>query len=125
LIVEDDYLVAVEMEAVLIAAGFDVAGIATSAKQAVELAMTEEPHVIVMDVRLEGLRDGIEAAVEIFRIKRIRSLFATAYYDPSTKRRAEPAEPLGWLPKPYTMDALVHAVRKAMNEARGQEPTGN
>jgi two-component system, response regulator PdtaR len=57
----------------------------TSAQQAIELAVTEAPHLIVMDIRLESKRDGIEAAIEIFQAKRIRSLFASAYYDADTR----------------------------------------
>ena len=119
LIVEDDYLVSGEMEAVLIGAGFAVVGIAASAAEAVELAISQEPHLVVMDIALEGARDGVEAALEIFNAKRIRCLFATAYHDPDTRRRAEPCSPLGWLPKPYTTEALIVAVRDALRRAGG------
>ena len=114
LIVEDDVLVAGEMELELAAAGFDVVGVATSAEDAIRLAREEKPHVTVMDIRLEGERDGIEAATEIFRSLGIRSLFVSAFHDPETRRRAEPSAPLGWLPKPYSMNSLVDAVRSAL-----------
>jgi two-component system, response regulator PdtaR len=119
LIVEDDYLVSWEMESVLIGAGFAVVGTAASAAEAVDLAITQEPHLVVMDIALEGARDGVEAALEIFNAKRIRCLFTTAYHDLDTRRRAEPCSPLGWLPKPYTMEALIVAVRDALRRAGG------
>ena len=116
LIVEDDFLVANEIEIALSDAGFDIAGIAASANEAVELAESQRPALVVMDVRLAGERDGIHAAVEIFRTLGIRCIFATAYYDQHLLERARPAMPLGWLQKPYSMVSLVNAVRRAVNE---------
>jgi len=119
LIVEDDYLVASEMEAALREAGFAVAGVAGSADEGIRLAALQHPALVIMDIRLQGRGDGIEAAIEVFRAHGIRSLFATAHADPAVRRRAEPAYPLGWLPKPYTMDALVQAVRRALRDLGG------
>jgi DNA-binding NarL/FixJ family response regulator len=116
LIAEDDYLASGEMEAELRAAGFEVIGVATSANEAVVLAAAERPDLVIMDIRLEGIVDGVDAAIEIFNSCGIRSLFASAYQDSETRRRAEPCSPLGWLAKPYMMSALVEAVREALRE---------
>jgi two-component system, response regulator PdtaR len=116
LIVEDDFLIANEMETALSDAGFDVVRLAASADEAVELAESQKPVLVVMDVRLGGERDGIHAAVEIFRRLGIRCIFATAYYDQHLLERARPAMPLGWLQKPYSMVSLVNAVRRALEE---------
>src|SRR6266849_5702111 len=116
LVVEDDFLVAAEIETALSDAGFDVAGVAASADDAVELAQSQRPALVVMDVRLAGERDGIHAAVEIFRTLGIRCIFATAHYDQHSLERAGPAMPLGWLQKPYSMVSLVNAVRRALRE---------
>jgi len=110
------------MEAELIDAGFAVVGIATSAEEAIEFAAAEKPHLVVMDIRLDGARDGIDAALEIFRRNGIRSLFASAYSDAETRRRADPCVPLGWIAKPYPMRALVAAVRDAVRSLGGPEP---
>ncbi len=117
--VEDDFLVAAEIEIALSDAGFDVAGVAASAAEAVELAQSQRPALVVMDVRLAGERDGIHAAVEIFRKLGIRCIFATALYDQYSLERAKPAMPLGWLQKPYSMASLVDAVRSALKELDG------
>lgn len=113
-IVEDDYLISAGMEAELTAAGFDVIGVARSATEAVRLATDERPHLVIMDVGLEGGRDGVEAAIEIFNLCGIRSLFASAYHGPETRRRAEVCSPLGWVAKPYMMSTLVAAVHAAL-----------
>jgi DNA-binding NarL/FixJ family response regulator len=125
LIVEDDFLVSSDMEAGLTDAGFAVVGIATSAQEAIELAAAEEPHLVIMDIRLDGPSDGVEAALAIFKSQGIRSLFASAYHDPETRRRAEPCAPLGWIAKPYPMRALVAAVRDAVRTVGGPDPQAN
>ena len=116
LIAEDDFLVASEMEAALAQAGFEVIGIASSADQALDLAAAERPALVVMDVRLNGTRDGIDAALELFATHGIRCVFATAHQTAETRTRAQPANPLRWLAKPYTMLSLVDTVRRALQE---------
>jgi DNA-binding NarL/FixJ family response regulator len=121
LIVEDDYLVATQMEAALTDAGFDVAGVAASAEEALALAIARRPALVVMDVRLSGKRDGIDAALELFGSLGIRCVFATAHHDAKVRVRAKAAAPLGWVPKPYTMAALVDAVGRACRELQSEK----
>jgi DNA-binding NarL/FixJ family response regulator len=111
LIVEDDYLVASELEAALEDAGFAVIGVARSAHEAVSLAKSERPQVAVVDVRLVGDHDGIDAALAMFKDLGIRSIFATAHSDEPTRQRAKAANPLGWVPKPYTPAQVVPLIR--------------
>jgi DNA-binding NarL/FixJ family response regulator len=114
LIVEDDYIVASELANALDDAGFEVSGIANTADEALRLARASRPTLAVVDIRLFGRRDGIEAAVELARFDEIRSIFATAHNDAGTRARAQAANPLGWLRKPYTMEAAVAAVKAAL-----------
>jgi DNA-binding NarL/FixJ family response regulator len=114
LVVEDDFLVAMQMESALTEAGFEVAGIAATGEDAIELALSERPRLAVMDVRLAGQRDGIDTALQLFTEQGIRCIFATAHHDEHARRRAAPAAPLGWLHKPYTMTSLVDLVRGAL-----------
>ena len=116
LVVEDDFLVAMQMESALTEAGFAVAGVAASGEDAIELALTERPRLAVMDIRLAGDRDGIDTALQLFAEHGIRCIFATAHHDEHSRRRAAPAGPLGWLHKPYTMASLVGMVRRALDE---------
>jgi DNA-binding NarL/FixJ family response regulator len=114
LVVDDDYLVAAATSGSLREGGFEVIETAASAEEAVTLARQMHPLLILMDIRLAGNRDGIDAALEIFRSLGIRCIFATAHADPVTRARAEPASPLGWLPKPYDMEAAVAAAREGV-----------
>jgi DNA-binding NarL/FixJ family response regulator len=114
LIVEDDFLAAIDMEAVLREAGYQIAGIANRADEAVRLAKAESPTLVIMDIRLIGKVDGVDAALDIFRETGIRCIFATAHHDARMRARAEGAAPLGWLPKPYAAHALITMIERAV-----------
>jgi DNA-binding NarL/FixJ family response regulator len=115
LIVEDDFLIAMQTESALTDAGITVVGVASTAEEAVLLARQNKPVLAVMDIRLAGQRDGIEAAGDLFRELGVRCIFATAHDDQRTRSRAEPFAPLGWLAKPYTMASLIASVRQAIS----------
>jgi DNA-binding NarL/FixJ family response regulator len=116
LIVEDDFLIGMQSESALADAGFRVVGIANTAEEAVALAKKHQPRLALMDVRLAGRRDGVDAAGELYRELGIRCVFATAHDDRHMRGRAEPFAPLGWLTKPYTMASLVAIVKDAISK---------
>ena len=114
LLVEDDFLVGMEVEAGLRDAGYDVPGVAATAEEAIDLAASRRPALIVMDIRLASERDGVDAALEIYRTLGIRSIFASAHGDAQVRARAEAARPLGWIAKPYRVETLLAAVEEAL-----------
>ena len=91
-------------------AGHTVVGTATSAAEAVRVVGQERPDLVLMDVRLVGERDGIEAATEIWQRFAIRSLFVSANLDAAARAKASAANPLGFLEKPFTPHRLLEAV---------------
>jgi two-component system, response regulator PdtaR len=117
LIVEDDFLIASDARWALAEAGFTVVGVAASAEEAIRIAADRQPALVIMDIRLTGRRDGIELALELFRKQGLRCIFATAHIDAEAKKRAEAAQPLGWLPKPYTLASLVALVQRVWNRS--------
>lgn len=117
LIVEDDFLIAMEAETALSDAGFRVSGVAATAEEALALAKEDRPSLVIMDVRLAGQRDGIDAAGDLFRELGLRCFFVTAHDDLDTRARAEPFAPVGWLAKPYSMGSLIALVRQAVRKA--------
>ena len=114
LVVEDDFIVALDMEYHLIAAGFEVVGVATTAEEALQMADAGDPHLAIMDIRLAGDRDGVDAATELRHRLGVPSIFASAHGDMQTRQRAARAKPLGWLQKPYSAEALVALVSAAL-----------
>jgi CheY-like chemotaxis protein len=109
-IVEDDVFIRLDLMTHLLAAGHTVVGTADSAAEAVNLAEREHPDLVLMDVRLMGEGDGIEAATEIWRRFAVRSLFISANLDSGARARAAAANPVGFLEKPFSPHSLLAAV---------------
>ena len=82
-------------------------------EEALQMAGRDRPDFAIMDIRLAGDRSGVDTAIELFQSHGIRCIFASAYSDDEARRRAETASPLGWLQKPYTMQALTGMVLSA------------
>lgn len=120
LVIEDDLLVAAQIETTLTEAGFDVIGVAPTGEEAIELAAEEPPDLAVVDIRLAGDKDGVDTALELFRSHGTRCIFASAHSDHEGRRRAAHAAPLGWLQKPYSMASLTQMVSAAVSELRSQ-----
>lgn len=106
LIVEDEFFISLHTKALLQALGHTVVAIAVSADQAISTVEQESPDVVLMDIRLIGARDGIDAAEEIHARFGIGSIFVTANTDPTTRRRAGSIQHLGFLEKPLTEQRL-------------------
>jgi two-component system, response regulator PdtaR len=109
-VVEDDVFIRLDEMTHLKSAGHNVVGTADSARDAVRVVERERPDMVLMDVRLAGDRDGIEAAIEIWERFTIRCLFVSANLDAAARRKAAAANPLGFLEKPFTPHGLIAAV---------------
>ncbi|MBY3321612.1 response regulator [Rhizobium laguerreae] len=116
LIVEDEFLIALELEYRLRDAGFEVIGIAATAGEALSIAASDRPALAIMDIRLTDRTDGIQAAIELNATLGVRSIFASAHTDPETRKRAAAASPIGWLQKPYQAEALINLIRQYLGQ---------
>jgi two-component system, response regulator PdtaR len=113
LVVEDDWLVADHLRNAVVALRYRVCGIAGSADDAVRLARERAPDAVVMDVRLAGPRDGIDAAIEILADRPVPVIYVTGSNDPQTLRRIEEQKPAGILIKPIQREHLQAALARA------------
>jgi PAS domain S-box-containing protein len=120
LVVEDDSIVARDIELCLTELGYAVAAIVPRGEDAVEAAMRTRPDVALMDVRLAGHVDGIDAAREIRAQLQTPVVFLTAYSDDATIERAERAEPHGFIVKPFDERDLRSAIELALYRARAE-----
>ena len=100
LIVEDESIVAQDLRYKLLAWGYQVAGIASSGEEAVRVAAELRPDLVLMDVRLPGRVDGIQAARAIGSRHNIPVIYLTAFSDDETLQRAKDSEPFGYITKP-------------------------
>lgn len=101
LIVEDQHIIAADIQNKLTMLGYQVVGSTDNGMQAVELASKLRPALVLMDVRLSGNMDGVEAAVLIRREFSIPVVFLTAHSDAETLERAGQADAFGYLLKPF------------------------
>lgn len=114
LIVEDEILIALDLQHELTAAGFEVVGMAASAEKAISVAERERPEAVLMDIRLEGARDGVDAAFELWERFEIRSVFVSGNIDDAMKQRAAAAQPLGFVSKPFIASQIVALLRSGL-----------
>jgi CheY-like chemotaxis protein len=111
LIVDDEIVFALNLEADLHALGFDICDLAADGQQASRLAMSNQPDVVVMDINLEGGREGIEVARWLRKVCEAPIVFVTGYTDRDTVERIHkqvPGAPV--LSKLAYRDGLATAV---------------
>ena len=101
LIVEDEGLIALDLKKRLEQAGYVVPAIEDNAPDALLAVENLQPDLVLMDIRLRGPRDGIEAADEIRRRFCLPVMFVTAHADRETLDRASITEPFGYIVKPF------------------------
>ena len=114
LVVEDESIVAKDIQNSLAGLGYDVVGTVAFGEEAVVQANALKPDLILMDVMLKGAMDGIEAAERIRHAHSIPVVFLTAYTDDDTLRRAKVTEAFGYLLKPFEDRELRTTIEMAL-----------
>ena len=114
LVVEDEAIIATDIERQLVRFGYDVATASTGAT-AIALAETLQPHLVLMDIHLAGAIDGIDAATAIRQRFSIPAVFLTAYATGDVVERAKQAAPLGYLIKPFDQQSLRTTLEIALH----------
>jgi two-component system cell cycle sensor histidine kinase/response regulator CckA len=118
LVVEDEAIIAEDIEDTLKELGYGVAGTASSAEQAIQKVARTHPDLVLMDIRLPGIKDGIDAAQQIFAHFRTPLVYLTGHTDAVTLDRAKTTEPLGYLLKPFSGRELHAVVEIALYKHR-------
>lgn len=127
MVVEDERVVARDIEDSLRGMGYDVVGSAASAEECLRCASNNRPDLVLMDVRIQGDIDGIETAKLLRSRFGVPVIYLTAYADDETVNRAREAEAHGYLLKPFRATELKSAVEialfkhRAENKLRAQE----
>jgi PAS domain S-box-containing protein len=118
LIVEDELIVAQNVERYLVRLGYLVIGICSSSFELHQILETERPDVVLMDIRLEGDTDGVALAEYLHGEKGIPVVFLTALMDEETLQRAKITQPFGYIVKPFSQRELHIALEIALYKAR-------
>src|SRR5579872_4463925 len=120
LIVEDEGIVATDIERCLGDAGFEVAAIAASAEDALQEAARGRLDLVLMDIRIQGDRDGIETGHQLHELYRLPIIYLTAHGDRETIERAKKTEPFSFVLKPFKPNDLTNAIEIALNRVRAE-----
>jgi len=113
LIVDDEFLIAMGLSMQVEDMGREVCGTAASAEEAIELAQKYRPSIVLMDMRLQGDKDGVDAAVAIRATVGSKIIFITGSREPATLARIQMDHPAAVLFKPISDRQLRLAIEAA------------
>ncbi len=117
-IVEDEALIAMEVQDRLISLGYSVCGLASRGEQALDAITQRPPDVVLMDVRLAGTLSGIDTAELLRQRLDVPVIFLSAYSDAELLRRAGEVLPFGYLVKPFEERELHATIQMAIYKHR-------
>jgi CheY-like chemotaxis protein len=120
LVVEDESIVALEIKSRLEKNGYTVCAVAHDGETAVEQAQRAHPNLVLMDIRLKGGMDGIQAASLIRKKRDIPVVYLTAYTDPETMDRIKTMQPFGYVVKPFDTRSLMVSIEIALHRHRSE-----
>jgi len=101
LIVEDDFIVAIDLKIHLEKMGYHVLDITDNGNDALKKTRETNPDLILMDIHLKGNIDGIDTAQKINNLYHVPVIYVTGYNDKNTIKRANITEPFGYIVKPF------------------------
>jgi PAS domain S-box-containing protein len=116
LVVEDEGIVAADLAARLRRLQYGVLAVVSSGEEALEQVPKTNPSLVLMDIKLGGEVDGIEAARRIQTQFAIPVIYVTAHSDEATLARAKATGPYGYLIKPFDMDELRTTIEVALHK---------
>src|ERR1051325_5564674 len=120
LIVEDEGIVAADLEDRLKHLGYTVTGMAASGEQALRQVADTKPDLVLMDIILQGSMDGVEAGNQIINQHGLPVVYLTAHADELTVRRARDTGPFGYVLKPFDERELSIAIEIALYRSRAE-----
>lgn len=121
LVVEDEGIVAEEIRGRLQDLGYTVPAVAHSGEKAIEKAEEIRPDLVLMDIKLKGKMDGVEAAEKIHACFDIPVVYLTSHADRDTLKRVKITKPFGFITKPFEERELHAALEIALYKHRAEQ----
>ncbi len=118
LIVEDESIVALDIQDKVEHLGYDVQAVVSSGEKAIEEVKKSQPDLVLMDIVLKGEIDGIETAERIRKHFDIPVIYLTAHSDTQTLNRAKITGPFGYLVKPFVDSELRSTIEAVLSKQR-------
>jgi DNA-binding NarL/FixJ family response regulator len=122
LIVEDEAIVALNLEKQLATRGYTVSGVVASGEAAISSVEADPPDIVLMDIVLPGAMDGTEAARVIWERHHVPVVYLTAHGDEPTLARVKATEPYGYVLKPFDMGQVHVAIQLALDRRDREVP---
>ena len=114
LVVEDEQIVAMDIQFTLETLGYKVCGIVSSGEESVKKAFRTNPDLILMDIKLKGKMDGVSAARQIQAQAKIPVIYLTAFGDENTLKELAVTEPYAYINKPFVEHELQTMIEKIL-----------
>ena len=118
MVVEDERIVAFDLQQRLQSLGYEIAAVAASGDEALRKVAMTHPDLVLMDIRIDGKMDGIETALELQKTSSVPVVFLTAHHEDSTLDRARRTRPYGYLLKPFTEREMHATIQMAIERHR-------
>ena len=117
LVVEDEAIIAMDIQSILKKMGYVDSEVVFSGEESIEKVAARRPHLVLMDIKLKGNLDGIQAAKHIFYEYQVPVVYITAFGDENTIKRANGTARFGYITKPFEEAELRSTIQEALYKA--------
>ena len=117
LVVEDEAIIAMDIQSILRKIGFSDSEVVFSGEESIQRVASRKPHLVLMDIKLKGNIDGIQAAKQIFYEHNVPVVYITAFGDEKTLKRANGTARFGFITKPFEEGELQSTIKNALHKA--------
>lgn len=124
LVVEDEFVTSKYIAKNLQGLGYEVVGITSYGELALEKVDDLQPDLVLMDIKLKGMIDGVDTAKQIQRLYNVPVVYLTAHSDEQTVRRVMHSDAYGYIIKPFVEEELREAIEKALERHKAKKKMG-
>jgi CheY-like chemotaxis protein len=117
LVVEDEAIIAMDIQSILRKIGYVDSEVVFSGEESIEKVAARRPHLVLMDIKLKGRMDGIQAAKLIFHEYQVPVVYITAFGDENTIKKANGSARFGYITKPFEESELQSTIQNALYKA--------
>ncbi len=125
LVVEDEFVTSKHIAKSLKHLGYEVVGITSYGELVLEKVDELQPDLVLMDIKLKGVTDGVDTAKRIQRLYDVPVVYLTAHADEQTVRRVMHSNAYGYIIKPFVEEELREAIEKALERYKAKKKRGS
>lgn len=115
LIIEDEPIIAMDIRSYLRKLDYQIVGVAHNSEQALDMIYNRKPELVLLDINIDGTKDGIEIAAIINEKYKIPFIYLTSHSDEHTLGRATDTKPYGYIVKPFDENDLKTSIAVALH----------